>query len=159
MSAIILRTATETDTQQVLALILDAFEEYRGVLNPPSGAHRETSDTIRKKLSEGGGFIACIGDQAAGCVLYEPESDALYLGRLAVLPDYRKQGVAHALVEAVEKRARELNLPKVTLSVRIQLPRNRAFFESVGYQFMHENFHDGYSEPTFMTLEKAIPLP
>lgn len=155
MPAITLHTAAEADTQQVLALILDAFEEYRAVLNPPSGAHRETAETIRKKIIEGGGFIAYVSDQAAGCVLYEPEADALYLGRLAVLPDYRKQGVARALIEAVEKRARELNLPKVTLGVRVQLPGNRAFFERLGFQIVAYDSHDGYSEPTFMTLEKA----
>jgi predicted N-acetyltransferase YhbS len=159
MPAISLRTAAEAHAEQVLLLILDAFEEYRGVLNPPSGAHRETADTIRKKLSEGGGFIAYVGDQAAGCVLYEPEAEALYLGRLAVLPGYRKQGVAHILIEAVENRARELNLPKVTLGVRVQLTGNRAFFENLGYQVVAYDTHDGYSEPTFMTLEKAIALP
>ena len=158
MQAVTLHAAAEADTQQVLALILDGFEEYRDVLNPPSGAHRETAETIRKKLIKGGGFIAYMGDQAVGCVLYEPEADALYLGRLAVLPDYRKQGVARVLVEVIENRARELNLPKVTLGVRMQLPGNRAFFEHLGYQVVVYDSHDGYSQPTFMTLEKAIPL-
>ena len=77
-------------------------------------------------------------------------------GRLAVLPTFRKQGVAHALVDAVENRARELHLPKVTLKVRIQLSGNRAFFERIGYQVVAYNAHDGYSEPTFMTLEKLL---
>jgi predicted N-acetyltransferase YhbS len=156
MPAITLHTAAEADTQQILSLIRDAFEEYRAVLNPPSGAHRETFDTIHKKIIEGGGFIAYVGDQATGCVLYEREADALYLGRLAVLPDYRKQGIAHALVEAIEDRARELNLPKVTLGVRVQLPGNRAFFERLGFQIVAYDSHDGYSEPTFMTLEKKL---
>ncbi|MBZ0295773.1 MAG: GNAT family N-acetyltransferase [Anaerolineae bacterium] len=157
MPAITLCTATEADTEQILSLILNAFEEYRGVLNPPSGAHRETLDTIRTKIIEGGGFIAYVDDTAAGCVLYEPETDALYLGRLAVLPDFRKQGVAHALVEAVETRARELNLSKVTLGVRAQLPGNRAFFEHLGFQFVATGSHDGHSEPTFTKLEKPLP--
>ncbi|MEO8610764.1 MAG: GNAT family N-acetyltransferase [Chloroflexota bacterium] len=159
MPTITLHAAAEADTVQVLALILDAFEEYRGVLNPPSGAHRETADTIHKKLVEGGGFIAYVGEKASGCVLYEPEANGLYLGRLAVLPDYRKQGVAHALIEAVENRACELNLAKVTLGVRVQLSGNRAFFERLGYQVVAYDMHDGFSEPTFMTLEKALPLP
>jgi predicted N-acetyltransferase YhbS len=159
MPNITLRAAAETDTEQVLSLVLNAFEEYRGVLNPPSGAHKETPDSIRKKIVEGGGFIAYIDDKAAGCVLYapyEPDEDALYLGRLAVLPDYRKQGVAHAMVEAIEKRAQELNLSKVTLAVRMQLPGNRAFFESLGFRVVATGSHDDYGEPTFMTLEKTL---
>jgi predicted N-acetyltransferase YhbS len=156
MATITIRSAVEGDVQQLLALIHAGFEEYRAVLKPPSSAHRETLETIRQKLVTGGGFIACVDGRAAGCVLYEPEPDALYLGRLAVLSDFRKQGVAHALVDAVENHAHELHLPKVTLKVRIQLSANRAFFERLGYQIVAYNAHEGYSEPTFMTLEKSL---
>lgn len=156
MIAITLRSAVEADAEQVLSLIHEAFEEYRAVLIPQSSAHRETAEIVRKKLVKGGGFIATVDGQAAGCVLYEPEADALYLGRLAVLPAFRKQGVARALVDAVENRARDLHVSKVTLKVRIPLPGNRAFFESIGYQVVAYNSHDGYSEPTFMTLEKEV---
>lgn len=156
MDQITLSAAVGADAPLLVSLVHAAFEEYRPLLNPPSGAHRETLDTICKKLAEGGAFIAWMGETAVGCVLFEPEADALYLGRLAVLPDYRQCGVARLLVEAVEKQARSLGLPSVTLSVRVQLPRNRAFFERLGYQFTAYNHHDGYTEPTFLTLEKHL---
>ena len=140
----------------LLALVHAAFQEYRPLLNPPSGAHRETLDTIAKRLAEGGAYIAWMGETALGCVLIEPEEDALYLGRLAVLPEYRRLGVARLLVEAVENQARASGLNKVSLSVRVQLPRNRAFFERLGYQFVAYHHHDGHTEPTFLTLEKHL---
>lgn len=154
--AITLTSAAESDVPLLLTLVQAAFEEYRPLLDPPSGAHRETLDTIAKKLAEGGAFIAWKGETALGCVLIEPEEDALYLGRLAVLPQYRGLGVARLLIDAVENQARSAGLNKVTLSVRVQLLRNRAFFERLGYQFAAYHHHDGHSEPTFLTLEKSL---
>jgi predicted N-acetyltransferase YhbS len=156
MDSIVVRSVTQVDAPLILGIVQQSFEEYQGILDPPSGAHRETVDTVRGKIAEGGAFLALIGDEPAGCVVYEPEENALYLGRLAVLPAYRKHGVGRTLVKAVENRARELHQPKVTLGVRVQLPRNRAFFESLGYQVVHYNSHEGHSEPTFMTLEKPL---
>lgn len=154
--SITLTSAVESDVPLLLALVHAAFEEYLLLLNPPSGAHRETLDTIAQKLAEGGAFIAWKGETALGCVLIEPEEDALYLGRLAVLPQYRGLGVARLLIDAVENQARASGLNKVTLSVRVQLPRNRAFFECLGYQFVTYHNHDGHTEPTFLTLEKIL---
>ncbi len=153
---IILTSAVASDVPLLLSLVHAAFEEYRLLLNPPSGAHRETLETISKKLVDGGAYIAWMGETALGCVLIEPDGDALYLGRLAVLPEYRRLGVAHLLIEAVENQARVSGLNRVTLSVRVQLPRNRAFFERLGYQFVAYNYHDGHTEPTFQTLEKHL---
>jgi ribosomal protein S18 acetylase RimI-like enzyme len=153
---ITLTSAVEADVPLLFALVHAAFEEYRPLLNPPSGAHRETLESIAKKLAAGGAYIAWNGETALGCVLIEYEEDALYLGRLAVLPEYRRLGVARLLIDAVENQARSSGLNKVTLSVRVQLPRNRAFFERLGYKFVAYNYHDGYTEPTFLTLEKHL---
>ena len=156
LDQITLTSAIESDVPLLLALVHAAFEEYRPLLNPPSGAHRETRATISKKLADGGAYIAWKGETALGCVLIEPKEDALYLGRLAVLPEYRRLGVARLLIEAVENQARVSGVNKVTLSVRVQLPRNRTFFEGLGYRFVTYLYHDGYTEPTFLTLEKHL---
>lgn len=156
MEPVTLRPAPAEDAPLLLSLIHRAFEEYRPLLNPPSGAHRETVETVRDKVTGGGAIIAWSGKEAAGCVLYAPQENAVYLGRLAVLPEYRKQGVGHLLVEAVEGQARILSLAKVTLGVRVQLPGNRAFFECLGYQVTGYYSHNGHAEPTYMTLEKAV---
>lgn len=59
------------------------------------------------------------------------------------------------ITSAIENQARSSGLNKVTLSVRVQLPRNRTFFERLGYQFVAYHIHDGHTEPTFLTLEKT----
>ncbi len=156
MLPIHLRDATEDDIPAILSAIHRAFAEYGGVLAPPSGAHRESPETIRDKLRSGGALAALIDGEVVGCVLYQPEASYLYLGRLAVVPEHRQRGIARTLVAAVEDRARALRLPVVRLGVRTALPRNRAFFERLGYRVVGHGSHAGYAEPTFMMLEKSV---
>jgi hypothetical protein len=41
-SIVVVREATRRDIRVMLQLIQTAFEEYRGLLDPPSGAHSDT---------------------------------------------------------------------------------------------------------------------
>lgn len=79
----------------------------------------------------------------------------MYLGRLAVLPAYRQCGLGKKLVEAVEEKARTAGFNSVSLAVRIALPGNREFFERLGYKVTRYESHEGYTEPTFMVLNKT----
>ncbi|MCA9324704.1 GNAT family N-acetyltransferase, partial [Candidatus Saccharibacteria bacterium] len=137
-------------------LVVDAFEEFKGKLDPPSGAHLETPEKIAAKMTKGGALLAYADGEIAGCVLYYPEESALYLGRLAVLPAFRQHGVGRALVQAVEAHARQTGFDCVTLSVRIALPQNRVYFEGMGYRWCSDERHPGFSEPTFVKLEKKL---
>lgn len=153
---ILLRDAAEGDVETVTTMIRAGFAEYEGKLDPPSGAHAETPEKVRAKMAMGGAVMAFIDSVCVGVVLFYPEDGFLYLGRLAVLPDYRALGVGKVLIEAVESKAQALGLPGVQLSVRLALPRNRTYFENMGYQVVSYHTHPDYSEPTFMTLEKRF---
>ena len=157
MPNLALRDATLADAPLMTDLILAAFEDHRGKITPPSGAHNETPEKVRTKLQEGGGIIAYVSESPAGCVVYYPEGhDQMYLGRLAVMPAFRQHGVGQALVAAVENRATMEGYARMTLAVRIALPRNRAFFERLGYTVTGYESHPGYTEPTFMHLMKPL---
>jgi len=157
MPPLTLRDATLDDAPLMTELIVTAFEDQRGKMMPPSGAHNETPDKVRAKLKQGGGIVAYVDQAAAGCVLYYPEGQGqMYLGRLAVLHAYRQHGVGQALVAAVENKAQMKGYKRINLSVRVALPRNRAYFERMGYSVTGYESHDGYSEPTFMHLMKHL---
>jgi ribosomal protein S18 acetylase RimI-like enzyme len=156
MSHITLRSAELDDSVLLLDTIVQAFEAYRNKFDPPSGVFAETVNTIRGKLEIGGGYIATINGDIAGCVLYEPQADHIYLGRLAVLPAYRGNGVARVLVEAIENQARELSLPAVQLGVRIALTGNQEMFARLGYKVLYEGRHPGYNETTFVQMAKYL---
>lgn len=152
----ILRPATADDAPLLRDIIVTAFEPYRGKLVPPSGAHSETPQTIVGKLKLGGGFLAYVGDETIGAVLYELRQGYGYLGRLAVLPAQQRGGIGRALVQAVEHAVRAAGLPAVQLGVRTGLAGNVAFFKGLGYRVISTDTHPGYTEPTFMTLRKDL---
>jgi predicted N-acetyltransferase YhbS len=151
-----LRDATGADAAAIQAVVHAAFAEYRGKLDPPSGAHNETVATIREKLAAGRALLASAGEGAVGCVFYQPEEEHVYLYRLAVVPAYRRRGLGQALIAQVEEQARELRLPRVRLGVRTALARQRAYYQRLGYRPVEARAHPGYPEPTYLILEKQV---
>lgn len=156
MSQFVIRPVDETDARALWQVIQTAFAEYRDKLEPPSGVFTETVEDIQHKIRDGGGFIATFKDKIAGGVVYQPKQDYLYLGRLAVLPNFRGQGLSRGLVEAVEKQAQRQDLPKVRVGVRGVLTGNQAMFTHLGYRVVSHETHPGYSEPTFLYMDKDI---
>ena len=157
MSDLTLRRATPADARLVLDLIQAAFAEYRGRLKPDSSAYGETPEGIAGQLvGRQGAAIAERDGVAVGCVLYRDKGEDLYFGRLSVLPDHRRSGVAEALVAAVEAEARARGARGVVLGVRIALTGNQRLFTRLGYLEISREAHPGFSEPTSINMRKAL---
>ena len=152
----VLREATHDDIPTLVALIRTAFEEYRGRLEPPSGAHRETPESLEHYLQQGYAVLALLNDEVVGCVCYHQESEHLYFGRLSVLPSFRQYGVGRALVAYVEQQAQALGAPRIQLGVRITLPHLQAYYERLGYHVVGYETHAGYTAPTAVVMEKQV---
>jgi predicted N-acetyltransferase YhbS len=154
---LILRAATPADAVTIAAIIAASFEEYRGRLKPESGAFRETPDAVAAELGrEAGAILAERNGQVVGCVMVKLLEDDLYLGRLAVVPTARGQGIARRLIEAVEDEARRRELAGVRLGVRIVLPENQKLFASLGYLEISREAHEGFDQPTSINMRKAL---
>lgn len=148
--------ATDADATVLVNIIRAAFAEYEGLLNPPPGALKESVEEIRESMRTARYVLALVEKDAVGCVMYEERGGYLYLGRLAVLPPWRGRGIAGALMEFVEDRARETGMPRVRLGVRVALASLRAAYDRHGYQFHAYHSHEGYDEPTYVILEKEL---
>jgi len=72
---------------------------------------------------------------------------------LAVLPEFRGQGIGRELLEAVERVARERGCVKVTLEVLEKNRRARSVYEAAGFA------QAGYAENTGGALFYSKPLP
>src|SRR5689334_19385398 len=138
----------------MLSLMQAAFAEYEGVLDPPSGAHDETAESVVRRLSRGGAVLACINDEAVGFAFYDSVDGLLYFGRLSVLPDFRNRGIGTRLLDCVEGRARDTGAAGVRLGVRLQLPHLVARYERLGYRITKYMTHAGYENPTYAFMEK-----
>jgi len=150
-----LRDATDRDVQAMLEVMRAAFVEYRKVLDPPSAAHAETVETVRRRLGRGRAVVAELQNQIVGFAFYEVQSDGLfYFSRLSVLPAFRRRGIGLALVEYIEGRAAEANAPGVRLGARVQLPHLVARYEKMGYRITRYMKHEGYTQPTYVYMEK-----
>jgi predicted N-acetyltransferase YhbS len=155
--ALTLRDATPSDAEIIYQVTKAAFDEYRAFLDPPSGVSREALESVQDFLREGGAILALTGGAAVGVVRYERrEDDALYVGRLAVLPSHRKRGIGRALMAAAEDKARRMGLSRLTLGVRIQLPKSRTFYESLGCGVNARGSHPGYDRPTWLHMTKTL---
>ena len=154
--AIIVRLVTVRDAPLVRALMLAGFEQFRDMLDPPSGAFAESDEEVAAAIGRGGAAIAWLGETPVGSVRFEPEESWLYIGRLAVIPEARRRGVARALMLAAEAEAARLGATEVQLSMREVLPGNRALFETLGYDVIAVDPHP--RNPAQNTLRLRKPL-
>lgn len=74
----------------------------------------------------------------------ETQAGELYLDSLAVLPEYRRQGIARTLILATKERADQLALPYLGLLVDIDNPEGEALYSSVGFRHVGENRWGGH---------------
>ncbi len=135
-AGLLLREAAPDDAPLIYELTLAAYEEYRHTLVPPSGVFDESLDEVRRELECGGGVVAAIAGEPVGCARYEvdPAGAFLYFGRLAVLPAFRRRGIAARIVRWLEARALSLGVPEVRLGARLSLPGNIRLYEHLGYE-------------------------
>ncbi|MCZ8521098.1 MULTISPECIES: GNAT family N-acetyltransferase [Paenibacillus] len=118
----------------VYEIMQEAFKEYRGVLQPPSGALGEKPEDLLPYLEGGGGAVlAWDGCAAVGSARYKKEADFLYIGRVSVLPAYRRRGLGAALLQHLEGVAVGLGYRRSRVGVRLSIPGNVAYYERLGY--------------------------
>jgi len=145
-----IRSARPDEAALVHRLTQQAFDEYRGKLQPPSSAHDENEALVADALRSGGALLAFINATAVGAARFKPEADHLYIGRVAVPPTWRGQGIAVALMLGLEQRARELNVPAIELQVRESLPSNVRLYGKLGYTVIGREPHP--RNPNFVSL-------
>jgi ribosomal protein S18 acetylase RimI-like enzyme len=136
-----IRRAAPSDAPAIHRLVHAAFAEYRGVINPATEAESETLEAVMADVEAGVAFIAWRDGEAVGTARYELRSDCLYARRVAVLPEYRGQGIADALMLHLEDLARSQGRDKVCLGTRRSLPRNLSFYRRLGYRITKEEPH------------------
>jgi ribosomal protein S18 acetylase RimI-like enzyme len=150
------RAATGDDAATIADLVRLAFSHQPRPTNPPSSALKETAATITDHLARGGGAVLERGEVIVGVVLWNEEDGAFYISRLSVHPELRRQGIARILMEQAEREARYRGFSRMTLGVRLELEENRRFFRSVGFVDASFRCHEGFSEPTWVLMERSL---
>jgi ribosomal protein S18 acetylase RimI-like enzyme len=151
-----LRDATNDDIPEIANVIALAFEEHRGILEPPSSSLNKSPESVKQELQTAKAIVAIKDKKMIGCVFHAVKEDYVYLAHLAVLPNYRGLGIAKAFMLEVEEKARVEQQTTIRLNVRLALERTRAFYERLGYSFHSYGTHPGFTEATHVMLEKHL---
>jgi GNAT superfamily N-acetyltransferase len=152
----VIRRAELRDAAAIAALVRLAFSTQSRPTVPPSGALKETAGSISEHLRLGGGAIVEDHGMLVGAVLWNEEDGGLYVGRLSVRPEHRRRGIATLLMNQAEREARRLGLSHMRLGVRLALDDNRRFFASCGFVETTLHRHEGFSEPTWVMMERRL---
>ncbi len=149
--------AVDDDAEAMLAVIHAAFGA-RGAVSPPPPALRETLDSVKSGLARGAAVIARVGERPAGVIFVLPvgEEGAARLQRVSVHPDFQGHGVAAAMIGSVHALAADLGYRSTELSVRLEFPRLRGWWERHGYRAVGLAWGDS-QDPTGATLSRLLP--
>jgi ribosomal protein S18 acetylase RimI-like enzyme len=151
-----LRLASAADAAVIADLVRLAFSTQSVPTNPPSSALKETPASVMRELEKGGGAVVASGSAMVGAVLWREEAGSLYVGRLAVHPSQRRRGIARLLMAEAGREARRRGLTRMHLGVRLPLADNRRLFLSCGFVDVELLSHEGFSEPTWVRMERRL---
>ncbi len=138
----------------VLKLIQSSFAYMDNRIDPPSSMHRLSLDDIAAHCSNG--EVWSIGTPPIACLFMKVQSDAYYVGKLAVSEAHRGKGLARTLVNLAADRAKKMGLLWLELETRIELVENHATFARLGFIKTAEASHCGYQQPTYIVMRKPV---
>ena len=118
-----LRVATEADIPALYALETDCF--------PDPWSQKSLRDTLREERS----FFA-VAEMAGKVVGYINTTyilDEMELNRICTLPDYRRQGIGVALLQAAFAFAKEKHIQSFFLEVRASNLPAQTLYRSAGF--------------------------
>jgi [ribosomal protein S18]-alanine N-acetyltransferase len=98
------------------------------------------------------------GGQAAGFLVAQTGAPEWELENIAVLPEYRRQGVARALLSALLAQARSLLAERILLEVRASNEAAIRLYHASGFQTLARR-RDYYRNPSEDAIILAHPLP
>jgi ribosomal protein S18 acetylase RimI-like enzyme len=125
-------------------------------IDPPSSVLKESEADFAARLANETCFIVEADGKLIASMFCAAQGDALYVGRLAVAPQWRRRGIANALMDAAKTEARRRGAKRITLGARIALPGNVALFRRHGLTIVRETCHAGFATPTSYDMELAL---
>jgi tRNA threonylcarbamoyladenosine biosynthesis protein TsaE len=133
--AVVVRRVGPEAAEQVMHVVHEAFSA-RPPLDPPPGALKETVHTIRGKLADGGGLLACIDDEPVGTLILDPIGSSTYIRRFGVVPGQQGLGIAGRLIDAAVDAVADSGrgTDDLIVQAREELPQTVRFWDRQGFR-------------------------
>lgn len=156
---IFITEATNDEIVFVHQVMQEAFKEYEGQLHPPSGALRETTNSISSKIEgRGGAIIAWDGTKAVGSALYYWEDQDVYIGRVSVVPSHRGNGIGKKLIHFIENIAVSKGLLESKVEVRLSIPSNIALYQNMNYEVKEQKFYPDRTDSWYVMKKRLLTI-
>jgi ribosomal protein S18 acetylase RimI-like enzyme len=129
---IAIRVFEERDTDEVIALWMECFPEYRDASRP----QRNPRLSIANKLAMQPElfFVGVVDGRMGATVMVGYDGHRGWMYSLAVAESLRGRGYARALVHHAEGALAALGCPKLNLQIMANKPELRDFYAKLGYQ-------------------------
>jgi ribosomal protein S18 acetylase RimI-like enzyme len=152
-----IKEASSSEIDIVYHTMKEAFSEYIGKLNPPSGALSETTQDILNVINQGGGaIIAWDGLTAVGSTRYKFKDHYMYIGRVSVPPEFRGNGIFKQMLAFIEGLARERNLSETRVEVRLSIPVNVALYKKLEYEIIEHLYYPERTDSWYVMSKKGL---
>ncbi len=94
-----------------------------------------TADMIRRELTDPSClYLAAVdGDTLVGYIGVQTVLDEGYINNVAIRPEYRRRGIASALISLLIDKSKEIELSFLTLEVRASNEAAIALYEKLGF--------------------------
>jgi len=147
----LIRRATQTDSDAILACLRSAFHEYESRYTP--GAYADTILTVEslsERLLTMSVFVAVSPDgQVIGTIACNViQGSEGHLRGMAVRPEWQGYGVAKKLLDRAEAELRDRGCQRVTLDTTEPLKRAVHFYELNGFR-SNRKVTDFFGMPLF----------
>jgi N-acetylglutamate synthase-like GNAT family acetyltransferase len=135
-----IRDAQKTDKEVLIALIRESFLDVADKFAltaescpkfPAFNAKERVEGDFEKGLKY---YILEENNKVCGCVALEKAGlDLCYLGRLAVLPEYRNKGFGQALVDHLFEQARRSGIQRVEIGIISKHRKLKNWYKKLGF--------------------------
>ncbi|MGL1892749.1 MAG: GNAT family N-acetyltransferase [Spirochaetaceae bacterium] len=136
----ILRFATAEDIDNVSNVIRDANKPVALILHlTPENCPKHPSNCNSGWIADAMGkgevfFILEIKGKVIGCIAYQDaQADVCYLSRLAVLPEFQKQGYGEKLTSYFQQYAKDQGKKTAGIGVINQNTNLKDWYKKIGY--------------------------
>lgn len=130
-------TEKATDGLSIRSCRLEDIEAVLGLWQQADATPgvTDTSDDLRRAITASPAHIlvAKVGSRLIGSIIGTFDGWRGNIYRLAVHPDFRRKGIARALVNEIEQRLTQQGAKRITALVEKDHPRAMNFWEAVGY--------------------------
>lgn len=144
------RVALPNDVDDIRAIRHRSFATLRDVYTPNAGI--QSVDSIGTSTRDE--IVAAVTGQLVGVISATSDGAALRLSGLAVLPEFRRRGIARSLIKHARRVAVDANCESMRLFT-IRETGNVAIFEALGFSSVGESLADWCVSDRFGDLHET----